>query len=345
MTDMVGINSADVLIIHTGGTIGMVPTAQGLTPAPGFEQLMRERLGVRLDMLPEFDLVELDPLIDSAELSPEHWSRIVAPIIECYSHYRGFIVLHGTDTLAYTASALSFMLRGVNKPVIVTGSQIPLGNARNDAEAHLLSALELAVRPEIHEVCVLFNGRLLRGNRSVKVDSDAMAAFDSPNHPPLGEVGIGIRLSDGMLPMTSGPAFTPVEFDPSAVAVLRIFPGIRSTLLQAVLSQPGLRALILQSYGVGNAPVSDPALLETLEAAVSRGTTVVNITQCGRGAVASGTYATGSALARIGVIAGSDLTLEAAFAKLHWLIAQNKTPAEIVSAMARALCGEQGVSA
>lgn len=330
-----------VLIIHTGGTIGMLPTEQGLAPAAGFEQLLRQRLAERLDTLPAFDLIELDPLIDSAELSPRQWSSIAAPIIDRYEDYAGFIILHGTDTLAYTASALSFMLQGLTKPVILTGSQIPLAERRSDADSNLLGALELATRPEISEVCIYFNGRLLRGNRSVKVDASALAAFDSPNLARLGEVGIEVSLRTDLMLAPGMPAFSSPEFDPAAVAVLRIFPGISATLLQAVLSQPGLRGVILQSYGVGNAPTSDAALLETLESAIARGVTIVNLTQCSRGAVASDTYATGAALSRIGVISGTDLTLEAAFAKLHWLLAQNLSAEDVAAKLRQSLCGEQ----
>lgn len=330
-----------VLIVHTGGTIGMLPTEQGLAPAAGFEQLLRQRLADRLDTLPAFDLVELDPLIDSAELSPTQWASIAQPIIERYDQYAGFIILHGTDTLAYTASALSFMLRGLAKPVILTGSQIPLAERRSDADSNLLGALELATRDEINQVCIYFNGRLLRGNRSVKVDASALAAFDSPNLAALGEVGIGVSLRSDLMLAPGTPAFSSPEFDPAAVAVIRIFPGISATLLQAVLSQPGLNGVILQSYGVGNAPTSDAALMETLESAIARGTTILNLTQCSRGAVASDTYATGAALSRIGVIPGADLTLEAAFAKLHWLLAQNFSPDEVAAKLRQSLCGEQ----
>ncbi|MBR9883959.1 MAG: asparaginase [Oceanospirillales bacterium] len=334
-------SDARVLIVHTGGTIGMVPTDKGLAPAAGFEQLLRARLGERLAGLPEFDMVELEPLIDSAELKPAHWRQIAEPILQRYADYDGFVVLHGTDTLAYTASALSFMLQGLNKPVLLTGSQIPLSSARNDAEGHLLAALGLAGGGQINEVCVLFNGRLLRGNRCVKLDASAMAAFDSPNCPHLGEVGIGICLRHDLLLPAGAPAFTSPVFDASSVAVIRLFPGIQNTFVQAVLSQPGLKGVVLQSYGVGNAPVSDRSLMEALEAGVQRGVSIINISQCVRGAVAPATYATGAALASVGVIPGADLTLEAAFAKLHWLIAQKATPAQIASAMSRALCGEQ----
>lgn len=330
-----------LLLVHTGGTIGMVPGDNGLVPSDGFEALLRQRLGPRLSSLPDFDLIELSPLIDSAELVPAQWRTIAEAIVSRYNEYDGFVVLHGTDTLAYTASALSFMLQGLDRPVILTGSQIPLSRARNDAEAHLLATLELAVRPELNEVCLYFNGRLLRGNRAVKVDATALAAFDSPNFPPLGEMGISLRLRQDLLLPRLEQQFSIPAFDNRAVAVLRLYPGIQTALLQSVLAQPGLRALILQSYGVGNAPVATPGLLDTLAQATAQGILIVNLSQCGRGEVASGTYATGSALAQSGVISGADLTLEAAFAKLHWLLAEGKTPAEGDLLMRQALCGEQ----
>lgn len=221
-------NERRVLVVHTGGTIGMVPGREGLVPAEGFERLLRQRLGDRLESLPPFDLLELAPLIDSAELQPTQWRTIAEAVVQHYDRYAGFVVLHGTDTLAYTAAALSFMLQGLDKPVIVTGSQIPLSRPRNDAEGHLLAALELADRPEIHEVCVCFHGRLLRGNRVVKVDSSALAAFDSPNFPHLGEVGIDIQLREDLLLCAGNPAFTLPTFDNAAVAVLRLFPGIHT---------------------------------------------------------------------------------------------------------------------
>ncbi|WP_027853530.1 asparaginase [Marinobacterium litorale] len=334
--------SAELLVIHTGGTIGMMPGPAGLEPVQGFERMVRERLGARLGALPTFDFIELEPLIDSAELSPGHWAQLVALIEQHLVQYRGIVILHGTDTLAYTAAALSFMLAGLDRPVILTGSQIPLHNSRNDAEGHLLGALELAARPEIHEVAIYFNGRLLRGNRATKMDAGAMAAFDSPNFPELATLGIDLALNEQLLLPAGTPKFSVATCDADSVAVLRLFPGLSAGQLQAMLGQAHCRALILQCYGVGNAPVSQPGWLETLEAAVAAGKVVVNISQCYRGAVVPSTYATGSALERVGVIAGNDMTLEAAFGKLHWLLAAGHSAAEIAGLMQRSICGEMG---
>lgn len=330
-----------VLLLYTGGTIGMQPSAGGLVPCAGFEALMRRVLGKALDTLPEFDLIELSPLLDSANLCASHWTGIAEELVQRYDAYRGFVVLHGTDTLAYTASALSFMLQGLNKPVLLTGSQIPLGAAHSDAPENLLGALELATQSALNEVCIYFRGRLLRGNRALKVDATALAAFDSPAFPWLGEMGIDIELRRDLLLPPGTPAFTLPTFDPRAVAVLRCFPGMQAGLVQAALGQPGLKALILQSYGVGNPPAANRALMEALEAAVARGTLILNLSQCHRGRVNGGTYASGATLHAMGVLAGADLTLEAAFAKLHWLLAQGTTPAEIKELMRQALCAEQ----
>lgn len=336
---------ARILILHTGGTIGMQPSGAGLAPAAGFEALLRQRLAPQLAALPDFDLLELDPLIDSADLCPSHWTRIAAALQAHAADYAGFVITHGTDTLAYTAAALSFMCAGLDKPVVVTGSQIPLAAPRSDGVENLLGALQLAACAELVEVCVCFRGRVLRGNRAVKVHATALEAFDSPNAPWLGTIGIDLQLNHPLLLPAGMPAFdtasvTPA-FDPAAVAVLRLYPGIQTGLVNALLGQPGLKALILQSYGVGNAPTANHSLIEALEAAIARGTLIVNLTQCAQGQVLGDTYATGAALARIGVLSGGDMTLEATFAKLHWLLAQGTTPAVIRDRMGQAMCGER----
>lgn len=332
---------AKVLVLYTGGTIGMRHTHNGLVPDEGFEKVMRSVLGPALDLVPTFDLIEQIPLIDSANLCPSHWQRIAEELIRHYDDYQGFVVLHGTDTLAYTASALSFILQGLNKPVLLTGSQIPLGSGRSDGAENLLGALQLAASPELNEVCVFFRGRLLRGNRAMKVDATALEAFDSPSCPWLGQVGIGIDLNRELLLPPGDAVFSVPEFDPHAVSVLRCFPGMSASLTQAVLGQPGLKGMVLQSYGVGNPPAANRELVEAMEAAVARGTVIVNVSQCHRGKVEAGTYASGAILQSIGVVEGADMTLEAAFAKLHWLLTQGKTPAQIEDLMRQALCGER----
>lgn len=326
-----------VLVIYTGGTIGMVPSADGYRPEPDFAARLSCALGER--DLPEFELLEFDRLIDSASLRPADWEPIARVLRDRWDDYGGFVVLHGTDTLAYTASALSFMLPQQDKPVILTGSQIPLSQSRNDALDNLLTALLLASRPDLAEVCICFNGRLLRGNRSRKVKSSGLAAFDSPNCPWLGEVGIDIRLSPECLPPE------PVRFeipscDPEAVVLLMAYPGMPLRLLREALAPEAVRGLVLLTYGVGNPPETDGGLLDELARAAARDQVVVNLTQCQQGAVTQGAYATGALLNRVGVVPGLDLTPEAAFAKLHHLIATGRSPMQIRKALGRALRGE-----
>lgn len=332
---------ARVLILHTGGTIGMCASPDGYRPLAGFGAVLeRELRAPAAAQLPAFDVVEHGQLIDSANLRPTHWSAIANDLIGRWDDYDGFVVLHGTDTMAWTASALSFMLRGADKPVILTGAQIPLGEPRSDAAQNLHSALMLAAGGAIREVCVYFNHRLLRGNRSRKLKSTAFDAFDSPNWPPLAEVGIAVDIHRERLLSTTARDFKVPTYDPEAVAVLPIYPGISARVVGAMLDSPAVRGLILRSYGVGNAPDADPRLMDTLARAVARGVVVLNTTQCVSGAVEQGAYATGAALNRIGVVPGADLTLEAAFAKLHFLLATEPDVAAVRERLGQNLCGE-----
>jgi L-asparaginase len=330
-----------ILIIYTGGTIGMMPSDEGYVPMPGFHEQLISQLDSRAsEQLPAYELIEFDQLIDSANLTPDHWLQMAQTLTTRWDDYDGFVLLHGTDTLAYTASALSFMLNGINKPVILTGSQIPLAQLRNDALDNLVTAMLLAANPAISEVCICFNGRLLRGNRSVKVSSSGFDAFDSPSYPWLGRVGIDFELQSQLLLAPGTPAFRLAPFDADAVAVLQLYPGIGAHIAEAILAGPSIRALVLQTYGAGNPPDANLALMRVLENASKRGITLLNITQCARGGVSQGTYATGAALNRIGVISGNDLTLEAAFAKLHVLIANGLSGDALHSTLRQSLCGE-----
>ena len=328
-----------VLVLYAGGTIGMAPSAQGYRPMADFAGVLRRQFAACAG-LPACEIVEMAEPIDSANLQPAHWRAIAAELVARWDEWDGFVVLHGTDTMAWTASALSFMLLGADKPVILSGAQIPLGQPRSDAAANLQGALALAADPRIREVALYFGGRLLRGNRSSKVHADRFAAFDSPNCLPLAEAGIGIVVHDDRLLRPGARDFALPAFDRAAVAVLTVHPGLSAPAVEALLGDPALRGLVLCSYGVGNAPDADAQLLAALGVAVARGVVVVNITQCVTGSVVQGSYATGAALARIGVVAGGDLTLEAAFAKLHVLIARGLTPAEIHDCLGRAWCGE-----
>jgi L-asparaginase len=330
-----------IYIAYTGGTIGMRRTGKGYVPEAGLAELLREMMPLRLQSeLPECVLYEYPRLIDSADMQPQDWRRIAIDIVDRYSEFDGFVILHGTDTMAYTASALSFILRGLRKPVIVTGSQIPLREMRNDGHNNLLTALLLAATPAITEVCLYFNGRLLRGNRATKVKAEGLDAFDSPNYPLLGKVGIHIEVNQQALWRHQGnEAFRLADYRNNQVAVLRLFPGISADLLAGIL-RPPLRGLVMQTYGVGNAPSKQKDFLDALSGATARGITIVNVSQCLQGRVDTDQYAAGSALAKTGVISGFDMTTEAAFTKLHHLLALGVEDREVRANMRLSWCGE-----
>ena len=333
-------------IAYTGGTIGMQRTEFGYAPAPGhLEAQMLLLPELRHPSMPDFDIHEFEPLLDSSNMTPADWVRIGEDICSHYDEYDGFIVLHGTDTMAYTASALPFFLEQLGKPVILTGSQIPLCEIRNDARDHLITAMLIAAEHPMGEVCLYFNHKLLRGCRAVKVNADGLDAFDSPNYPPLGIVGVDIQIfSDRVMPaqpIAKTVLTSPKQ--PAYVGALRLFPGISSEFLRNVL-QPPLQGLVLEAYGVGNGPDRDQGFLEALAEANSRGLVIVDCTQCLRGTVRLGEYATGASLARAGVISGFDMTAEAALGKLFALLSQGLTPLEVKQAMARNLRGELTIS-
>lgn len=324
-----------LLMIYTGGTIGMVASGQGYVPSPDFRGRLQRHLA-----LPGLDVIELDRLIDSANLTPSDWAGIARVLVNHWNNYDGFVVLHGTDTMAYTASALSYMLRGCDKPVILTGAQIPLDQERTDALGNVTTALAMAAMPQLQEVCICFRNRLLRGNRARKISTNGLAAFDSPNAPWLGEAGIDIRLREELLLPPGHPDFLIPEFDNRAVAALTLYPGIPAALLQATLELPGLQGLIIHSYGAGNPPDANPALIRALEYGINQRITILNITQCLQGPVSQNAYATGAALNRIGVVPGSDLTPEAAFAKLHYLLATGHKGRELQNGLLQSLAGD-----
>ncbi len=332
--------SRRVALIHTGGTIGMHRGPRGYEPAPGHlaQQLdtMRE---LEHPALPRFELIEFEPLLDSADMEPSDWERIARSIVERYDAFDGFVILHGTDTMAYTASALSFLLDGLAKPVVLTGSQIPLVEPRSDARENLVTSLLLAAREELSEVCLYLNGLVLRGNRSTKVSASGFDAFASPNEPPLGTAGVTLELRRELL---RPPQAAPLRVTPLAdvsVAALRLFPGVRAELLRNVLAPP-VAGLVLESYGSGNAPSRDEALLEALSTATARGVVIVNCTQCLRGRVDMGGYVGGGRLRDAGVISGSDMTAEAALTKLMWLLSQGLDTETVKRTLQRDLRGE-----
>ncbi|AIF98821.1 asparaginase [Alteromonas australica] len=328
-----------IYIAYTGGTIGMKPSDQGYIPAEGFlSETLAQMPEFHRPEMPLFTLHEYDNLIDSSDMNPSDWQRIADDIAANYDKYDGFIILHGTDTMAYTSSALSFMLENLSKPVIVTGSQIPLAELRSDGQVNLLNALYVAANYPIAEVSLFFNNRLLRGNRSRKVDADGFNAFDSPNFPPLLEAGINIRLKAGELATPSDKPLrvSPVKAQP--IGMVSLYPGIASEVLKNTLQQP-VNALILLSYGVGNAPQS-PSLIAQLNYAKDREIPVLNCTQCIRGRVNMGGYATGHGLQQAGVLSGSDMTPEAALAKLHYLLSKSLSFSQLKSQLTHNLRGE-----
>ncbi|OKY25823.1 L-asparaginase 1 [Thalassotalea sp. PP2-459] len=328
-----------IYIAYTGGTIGMKTSEQGYIPAKGhlIESIQNMPEFYREEM-PEFTLKEYHPLIDSSNMTPSDWQRIADDIAEKYQEYDGFVVLHGTDTMAYTSSALSFMFENLSKPVIVTGSQIPFSQLRSDGQVNLLNALYIAANYPINEVGLFFNNRLFRGNRAIKAYADGFNAFDSPNMPPLLEAGINIKIVAGSIASGSTDTVKMTRITPQPIGVVHLYPGISHELIANVIQQP-VRALIVRSYGVGNAP-QDERLLALLSDANERGIIVVNCSQCIKGRVNMEGYATGSALSRCGVISGQDMTLEATLTKLHYLLSQSLTNEQIKGLFIKNLRGE-----
>ncbi len=328
-----------IYVAYTGGTIGMRPSSNGYIPAAGFlSKTLATMPEFHRSEMPDFTVHEYDSLLDSSDMSPEDWQQIANDIQQHYSEYDGFIILHGTDTMAYTASALSFMLEDLDKPVIVTGSQIPLAELRSDGQVNLLNALYIAANYPIAEVSLYFNNTLFRGNRSRKVDADGFDAFDSPNFPPLLKAGIDIQLVKGEVTHSSNQALqvSPVTAQP--IGVVTLYPGISAEVIKNTLMQP-VKALILLSYGVGNAP-QNPAILAQLRQAQESDIIVLNCTQCVRGKVNMSGYANGNALREVGVISGSDMTPEAALAKLHYLLSKSLPSKEIKRQLLTNLKGE-----
>lgn len=329
-----------VLIIYTGGTIGMKKTENGYVPAVGF---LGEALSAIPDMtreyFPAWDLYEMDPLLDSSNMTVREWNSIASVICEKYGEYGGFVILHGTDTMAYTASALSFILSGLNKPVVLTGSQIPLSELRSDGRDNLITSIMIAAEGIANEVCLYFSGKLLRGNRAMKMSADGLVAFDSPNYPHLADVGISIKYNYPALLKREKTELKYLPFCEVPIGVLKVFPGIQFDLFEQIMTEK-LSGIVLETFGAGNIPGSGNALLPIIEKAFASGTVITVCSQCPAGTVILGAYETSAALKAAGAVSGRDMTTEAAVAKLYHLFSLGVPKDEIKHKMETDLCGE-----
>ncbi len=339
-------NGARILIIYTGGTIGMLenPTTGAL------EAFDWEHISNFVPELARFhydiETITFGPPIDSSDMEPKYWTRMVEVIADNYDNYEGFVLLHGTDTMAFTASALSFMLENLSKPVIITGSQLPIGQLRTDGKENLLTSIEIAAArypdgsPVVPEVCIFFENKLLRGNRTTKINSEGFNAFRSYNFHNLADAGIHIKFEEAFIhrPDPEKP-FRPNYLLDDHVAILTLFPGMREEVMNAYLTIPNLRGLVLKTYGAGNAPKL-PWLYERLKELSNRGVVIVNTTQCSTGAVDMGRYDTSLQLIEAGVLNGHDMTLECVVTKLMFLLGHNYERSRICELMNTSLAGE-----
>lgn len=329
-----------ILIIYTGGTIGMKKTDKGYAPVSGF---LGQAISAIEDMksagAPLWDLHEMSPLLDSSDITVKEWNKIAAVICDNYAAYDGFVVLHGTDTMAYTASALSFILHGLDKPVVLTGSQIPLSEIRSDGRDNLITSLLIAADGVANEVSLYFSGALLRGNRAVKMSADQLVAFDSPNYPHLADVGISIRYNTSALVKPEGKKFEMRPFRDVPIGVLKVFPGIQFGLFESIMTEK-LSGIVLETFGAGNIPSDSGALIPIISRAFEGGTVITVCSQCPSGTVSLGAYETSSALKSAGAVSGFDMTTEAAVAKLYYLFSLDLTVEQIKGYMEQNLRGE-----
>ncbi len=328
-----------ILLVHTGGTIGMTKTENGYQPDGAyFRQAVFHMDSLKKRDMPQWDFTETETLLDSSRMKAEDWNMIGRVIADHYEDYDGFVILHGTDTMAYTASALSFMLKGLNKPVILTGSQIPLCETRSDGRDNLITSMMIAGAGKVREVCIYFGGLLLRGNRATKYSADGMQAFVSKNYPPLATAGISIHYNESAFLQRRSERFECRPFANIPIGVLKVFPGIQFELFESIIAGK-LKGVVLEAFGAGNMP-DDASLLPILRKAHENGTVLTVCSQCVQATVDMSAYEAGSTLRRAGAVSGRDMTTEAAVAKLYYLFSVYDDPAHVRFNMERDIRGE-----
>lgn len=318
----------------------MIRSENGYTPnKEHFSSMLHNMGALKADGMPEWELKHTDRILDSSNMTVEDWNTIGKCIADDYDSYDGFVVLHGTDTMAYTASALSFMFEGLDKPVIITGSQIPLCELRSDGRDNIITSLLIAASGNVNEVCIYFGNKLLRGNRAIKYSADGLIAFVSPNYPVLAEAGISITYNKAFLRQKQQKSFNYQPFRNIPIGVIKVFPGIQFELFESIMTEQ-LKGIVIETFGAGNIPQQGGKLLPIIEKAYRNGTVLVVCSQCPQGTVSLGTYETSSSLKAAGAVSGMDITTEAAVAKLYYLFSKETNKDIIKTLMGRDLCGE-----
>lgn len=341
--------TSSVLIIYTGGTLGMAYDESGALVPFNFGQIL-EKIPTLTSMNIAITVISFPEPIDSSNVNMQHWVDMAYIIYENYDSYDGYVVLHGTDTMAYSASMMSFMLSGLSKPVIFTGAQLPISAMRSDARENLMTALEIATakangKPIVPEVCIFFNHKLLRGNRSKKVQSVHFDAFESENYPPLAEAGIIIDYNYAAIrPYEEGRELKYFNGLDNRVMVIKLFPGITSKIIDSCLNIEGIRGVVLETYGSGNSP-SEPWFIQCMERAIKKGIIILNVSQCNGGRVIQGRYETSKDLKRVGILSGGDITTEAAITKMMFLLANEKEEHIIRRKLISSMAGEMSLPA